>query len=201
MTSELGFKAAFLAAFVFAVFVAASTARLAARRHGGSLNQLSHEVRGLVFVRAALGLVFYSMLVAWMFAPRAFAWSYFPAPLPLRWIAVALLVPALAFFAWSFRSLGANYRGGIGLHDGHELVTSGPYRWIRHPIYLAFIGIMLLVLLISANWVLGLAGILLVIGIAAGRVSAEERELHERFGADWERYRSAAGRWAPRFGK
>ncbi len=196
--SEAWFKAAFVAAFVFAVAVAASTARRAARRHGGVLNQLSHEVRGLLFLRAALGLVFYSMLIAWMFWQRAFAWSYFPAPLPVRWTAVALLVPALAFFAWSFWSLGVNYRGGIGLYNAHELVTSGPYRWIRHPIYLAFIGIMLLVLLVSANWVLGVAGVLLVVSIAAGRIPAEERQLHERFGPAWESYRDGTGRWVPR---
>ena len=89
------------------------------------------------------------MLIAWLFWSRALAWAYLPLPTPMRWLGVALLLPALAFFAWSFRSLGGNYRGGVGLYDAHELVTTGPYRWIRHPIYLAFIGIMLLVLVLA----------------------------------------------------
>ena len=183
------FKLIFVLLFVFATAVAAVTARRAARRHGGSLNQLSHEVRGLILVRGALGLVFYSTLIAWMFWPRALAWSYLPLPIVVRWIGVALLAPALAFFAWSFHSLGVNYRGGVGLYEGHQLVTTGPYRWLRHPIYSAFISIMLLVVPLSGNWLLGLSGLALVVSIAVVRIPVEESQLHERFGSAWERYR------------
>jgi protein-S-isoprenylcysteine O-methyltransferase Ste14 len=192
------FKLAFVVAFTSAVAVATTTARRATRRHGGTLNQLSHEVRGLLVVRAVLGLVFYATLIAWLFWPRALAWTYFPVPAAMRWLGVALLLPALAFFAWSFRSLGVNYRGGVGLYDAHELVTTGPYLWIRHPIYMAFIGIMLLVLPLSANWVLSLSGLLLVLSIAAARIPTEERQLHERFGPAWESYRERTGRLVPR---
>jgi protein-S-isoprenylcysteine O-methyltransferase Ste14 len=192
------FKLAFVVAFTSAVAVATTTARRATRRHGGTLNQLSHEVRGLLVVRAVLGLVFYATLIAWLFWPRALAWTYFPVPAAMRWLGVALLLPALAFFAWSFRSLGVNYRGGVGLYDAHELVTTGPYLWIRHPIYMAFIGIMLLVLPLSANWVLSLSGLLLVLSIAAARIPTEERQLHERFGPAWETYRERTGRLVPR---
>ena len=192
------FKLAFGVAFVFTATVAASTARLATRRHGGQLNQLTHEVRGLVYIRAALGIVFYFALMLWLFWPRAMAWSYFQAPMVLRWAALVLLVPVLAFFTWSFRTLGTNYRGGVGLYDEHELVSVGPYRWIRHPIYAAFIAIMVLVTLLSANWVLGLSGLLLVTSIAVIRIPIEEQQLHDRFGQAWERYRAGTGRLVPR---
>jgi protein-S-isoprenylcysteine O-methyltransferase Ste14 len=195
---ETWFKLAFGVAFVLAAAVAATTARQAKRRHGGSLNQLTHEVRGLIFIRAALGIVFYFALMLWLFWPRALAWSYFQSPIVLRWVAVALLVPVLSFFTWSFRTLGSNYRGGVGLYDDHELVSVGPYRWIRHPIYAAFIGIMLLVTLLSANWVLGLSGLLLVTSIAVIRIPVEERQLHDRFGQQWERYRDRTGLMVPR---
>ena len=192
------FKVAFVVAFAVAAIVATMTARSATRRHGGTLDQLTHEVPGLLFVRAALGLVFYATLFAWLFWPHALAWTYLPVPTAMRWVGVALLIPTLAFFAWSFRSLGVNYRGGVGLYDAHELVTTGSYRWIRHPIYTAFITIMFLVLLISANWVLGLSGLLLVASIAATRIPREERELHERFGLTWTSYRDRTGRLVPR---
>lgn len=191
------FRLAFGVAFVFAATVAAMTARLAARRHGGALNQLSHEIRGLLFLRAALGIVFYTALVAWMFWPHSLTWMYLAIPVTLRWTAVGLLLPTLGFFAASFRSLGANYRGGVGLYPAHTLVTTGPYQYIRHPIYVAFIAIMGLVLLISANWVLGVSGLLLVIGIAAARIPVEERQLQERFGAEWEAYRTRTGSIVP----
>ncbi len=197
-SAEMLFRLAFVAAFAFAVSVAATTARQAVRRHGGTLNHLAHEVRGLIVVRAALGLVFYSTLMAWLFWPQAVGGAYLAVPTAMRWLAVVLLLPTLAFFAWSFRTLGTSYRGGVGLHDEHELVTTGPYRRIRHPIYAAFIGIMLLVLPLTANWLLGLSGLILVLSVAAVRIPREERLLHERFGPRWERYRERAGRLLPR---
>lgn len=191
------FKLAFLVAFVTAATVASTAARRATRRHGGSLNQLAHVVRGLLAVRAALGLVFYAALAVWLFDLPVGAWSYLPLPIPVRWLGVACLLPALVFFVWSFTSLGTNYRGGVGLYDAHELVTTGPYRVIRHPIYVSLIAIMFLVLILSANWLLGLSGLLLVISIAAARIPVEERQLAERFGSAWDAYRRHTGRIFP----
>jgi protein-S-isoprenylcysteine O-methyltransferase Ste14 len=118
-------------------------------------------------------------------------------PMALRWLAVALLIPTLALFTLSFRALGTNYRGGVGLYDDHELVTTGPYHHVRHPIYVAFIAIMLLILPLSTNWVLGLSGLLLVTSIAAARIPVEDRELRDRFGSRWEEYRGRTGRVLP----
>jgi protein-S-isoprenylcysteine O-methyltransferase Ste14 len=195
------FKVIFISTFIVAASVAASAARRANAQHGGSINQLSHEVRGLLFLRAALGIVFYFFLISWMFWPNAFRWSYVSLPIESRWAGAALLAPALTFFGWSYHTLGSNYRGGVGLYAGHELVTTGPYRWLRHPIYAAFIVIMLIVLLLSSNWVLSLSGLALVVSIAAVRIPVEERELHERFGSSWDRYRTRTGRLLPRMSR
>jgi protein-S-isoprenylcysteine O-methyltransferase Ste14 len=195
------FRIAFVVAFVVAAVVASRTARSATRLHGESLNQLVHEVPGLVILRGVLGLFFYSALIAWLGWPRSLSWMYLPIPTTLRWIAMGLLVPVLAFFAASFRALGANYRGGVGLHGNHTLVSTGPYRWIRHPIYLAFVAIMVLVLVLSANWALGLSGLLLVTSIAVVRIPIEERQLQERFGAAWENYRARTGVMLPRMSR
>jgi protein-S-isoprenylcysteine O-methyltransferase Ste14 len=192
------FKLAFGVAFVAAAAIATRAARAATQRHGGALNQLAREVPALVAIRAALGLVFYASLGAWLIWPRALPWMYLPIPIGIRWAAVIAFVPVLAFFAWSFRSIGTNYRGGVGLYDEHELVTTGAYRRIRHPIYAGFIAIMVLVLLLSANWVLGLSGLLLVATIAIVRIPIEERELGERFGALWMSYRTHTGWLLPR---
>lgn len=191
------FQLVFVAAFVWAAVVGARAASRAVRLHGGSINQLANEARGLVVMRAALGLVFYAALGSWLFAPSAFAWAYLSVPTALRWAAAALLVPALAFFTWSYATLGGNYRGGIGLYEQHELVTRGPYAIVRHPIYLAFIVIMLLVLPLTANWIVGMSGLALVSLIALVRIPQEERQLRERFGAAWTAYASRTGRLLP----
>jgi protein-S-isoprenylcysteine O-methyltransferase Ste14 len=191
MNTEVAFKIAFGLAFVIAVSVAGSTAKNAARMHGGSINQLSNEVKGMIVVRAALGFVFYAMLTIWMVRAKSPGWASLPFSDATRAVAAFLLIPILAFYIWSFRSLGTNYRGGVGLYERHTLVTTGAYRWVRHPIYVSFIAIMAAVLVLSANWVLGLSGLLLVVSIAAARIPVEERELEDRFKSDWTSYKSA----------
>lgn len=121
------FRLVFLAAFVSAVVIAARTARGAARVHGGSLNQRAHAVKGLVAVRATLGLVLYGALGAWLIRPGSFAWADLAIPSGWRWLAAGLLVTVLVFFDRSYRALGDNCRGGVGLHAAHALVTTGAY--------------------------------------------------------------------------
>lgn len=192
------FKLVFIAGFVVAVRAAASTAKRATNLHGGSVNQLAHEVRGLIIVRSVLGLIFYAALLSWLFWPSHFTWSYLPVPMGVRWLALGLFLFVIAFLDWSYRTLGTNYRGGVGLHDKHELVRTGPYRIVRHPIYISFILVMVLTFLISANWVLGLSGLLLVSSIAIVRISIEEAELKQRFGPSWDDYRERTGSILPR---
>lgn len=136
-------------------------------------------------MRAALGIVFYAALAAWLFFPRRLAWSYVLVPRPLRWTAAAVLIPLIGLLAWSFAALDTNYRGGVGLYRNHQLVTHGPYRFVKHPIYYAFIGIMLCVFVLSRNWLLGSSGLMLVTMIAVARIPVEERELRERFGEQY----------------
>jgi len=194
----MGFKIGFVAAFVVAAVTAAGASRAAARRHGVSVNQLANEVRALVYVRAVLGLAFYVSLFAWLFWPRAFAWSYVDVPLPLRWAALVALAAAVVWLALAYRAMGTNYRGGVGLYDRHELVTSGPYAHVRHPIYAAFVIVMMLMLPLTANWVLAASGLLLVTSIAVVRIPIEERELAQRFTASWTAYRDRTGGVMPR---
>ena len=195
---EIFFKLAFVGAFAVAAMVGTTTARRAARKHGTGLNQLPNEARGLVALRALIGIVFYAALAAWLFWPARMRWAYLPIPLTVRTIAVCLLVPTLAFFAWSFRTIGDSYRGGVGLYEQHRLVTTGPYARMRHPIYAAFITIMVLVLLMSADWVLGVSGLVLVGIIARVRIPIEEAELQARFGDSWNDYTKRTGSLLPR---
>lgn len=188
MSDETALKLIFVAAFIYAATVAARTAKAAARKHGGSVNQLANELRWLVAVRAGLGIVFYAALIGWFVRDGRPAWMYLPIDISIREAAALMFAPVLAFYTWSFRSLGTNYRGGVGLHETHELVTTGAYRLVRHPIYVSFIAIMILLLIMSSSWVLGTAGLLLVSTIAAGRIPVEERELSERFGERWQSY-------------
>jgi protein-S-isoprenylcysteine O-methyltransferase Ste14 len=57
----------------------------------------------------------------------------------LAWVAAGLAVAGLVLALWSRFALGRNWSGQVTLKEGHELVTSGPYAAVRHPIYTALI--------------------------------------------------------------
>jgi len=116
----------------------------------------------------------------------------------VRWAGGAALLAAAPLLWWSFASLGTSYRGGVGLWDDHELVTGGPYRWVRHPIYACFVLATAGAGALSASWLIGAAGVALTLAIPAARLPVEERQLAERFGERYARWRARTPAFVPR---
>jgi protein-S-isoprenylcysteine O-methyltransferase Ste14 len=72
--------------------------------------------------------------------PLAFvAWRLQGPALALAWTGAGAAVLGLLIALWARFSLGRNWSGVVTLKEGHELVTSGPYAVIRHPIYTALL--------------------------------------------------------------
>jgi protein-S-isoprenylcysteine O-methyltransferase Ste14 len=118
-------------------------------------------------------------------------------PEPLRWLGLILVVAGVAFSLWAIAALGRHYDLELEIHRDHELVRSGPYRFVRHPVYtglaLHFAG----ACLATGNLPL-VAGTLLVTYPALYlRAKTEERLLRERFGAVYDDYARRVGMLVP----
>ena len=118
-------------------------------------------------------------------------------PEPLRWVGLALIVLGVAFALWAIATLGRHYDLELEIHRDHELVRTGPYRFVRHPIYtglaLHFMG----ACLATGNLLL-IAGTLLVTFPALFlRAKTEEGLLRERFGPKYEAYAREVGMLVP----
>lgn len=102
-------------------------------------------------------------------------------------VGVALCAAGIAFAIWARWHLGRNWSGTPSLKEGHELVTSGPYRYVRHPIYtgiiLAFLGSALIG---GTLWMF--AFVFLFITFLA-RVGAEERLMMQQFPDQYPEYK------------
>src|SRR5688572_30158269 len=84
-----------------------------------------------------MGLVGWLGFMAYLINPAWMAWAAVPLPIWLRWIGVGLFVVTGWLFLWTFRSLGKNLTDTVVTRRTHTLVTIGPYRWVRHPLYTA----------------------------------------------------------------
>jgi protein-S-isoprenylcysteine O-methyltransferase Ste14 len=111
-----------------------------------------------------------------------------PASLTLYWIGVALLVGGLGFAVWARVHLGRNWSGAVTVKQDHELIRSGPYALVRHPIYSGLL-LALLGTVLASGTLRALIGLALIVTAVARKVRTEESFMRETFGADYERYR------------
>ena len=138
-----------------------------------------------------VGVLLYVFNPAWM------AWSSMGLPGWLRWIGAGVGVVAAVLLIIVFRTLGTNITDTVVTRANHTLVTHGPYRWVRHPFYVAFALAVVADSLVTANWFLALTGALTVTLIAL-RTKTEEEKLIERFGDEYRQYMQCTGRFIPR---
>jgi protein-S-isoprenylcysteine O-methyltransferase Ste14 len=136
--------------------------------------------------------------IAWMIDPQWMAWSSMAIPTWLRWLGVAVVVCSGILVVWTFRALGKNLTDTVVTRKDHTLVTSGPYRYVRHPFYLAFALGVVGGSLVMANWFILLTGII-PFGFLVARTRIEEQKLVERFGVEYQDYMRRVGRFVPRF--
>jgi protein-S-isoprenylcysteine O-methyltransferase Ste14 len=107
--------------------------------------------------------------------------------LPVRVAGVVLSLYAVVLLPWATWTLGRLYIPGAGIFKDHQLVTSGPFRFLHHPIYSAILALWLGAALGTLNWLLLLLWPGFVIGVLKP-AQAEEELLRQKFGGDYERY-------------
>ena len=150
----------------------------------------------LATLRPAGGAIWLS-IIAYTINPALMAWSSLPLPVWLRWIGAAFWALSIALLLWTLPALGRNLTDTVVTRREHTLVTRGPYRWIRHPFYLAMALVTLASALIAANWFIFLSG-LAVFALLALRSRVEEEQLAARFGDAYLDYRNRTGRFLPK---
>ena len=144
-----------------------------------------------------LGFAFMAGLVALLVEPSSMAWASFQLPNWARRSGVGLGVGAGGLLIWTFRSLGHNLTDTVVTRRDATLVTQGPYRWVRHPFYLAFATAVIANTLVTANGFLAVTGTAAFL-VMVGRTSIEEKNLIKRFGRDYVDYKRRTGRFLPR---
>jgi protein-S-isoprenylcysteine O-methyltransferase Ste14 len=165
-------------------------------RTGERLDRRQEGLFVLISLRlvALVGIV---GLLAFLINPRWMAWSSLALPVWLRWVGVALGILATLLLTWTFHNLGKNLTDTVVTRREHTLVTTGPYRWVRHPFYVTFLLAFLANSLAAANWLIFATGTVAFLLLVV-RTGTEEARLIDRFGEDYRRYMGRTGRFFPR---
>lgn len=149
-------------------------------------------------LRAFLGGVFLLGVLFYILRPLALAWAELPLPQWSQWLGVGLGLISLPFLAWTQLALGSNFSATLHVRREHTLVTGGPYRYLRHPMYTALFLSLGAILLLTRNWLVGGVPLVGLCVIVLLRVRHEERVMLEMFGDAYREYIQRTGRFWPR---
>jgi len=109
---------------------------------------------------------------------------------------VLIAFAGLCFAIWSRITLGSNWSGAVTLKQDHEIIRSGPYRWVRHPIYT---GIITTVLgsAIATHEIRGLIAFFIVVIAYLIKIPREEKLLTEHFPKEYPSYLATTRKLIP----
>lgn len=138
-----------------------------------------------------------SVLIA---APRPLSWlavGVLPVGFTTYWLGVAMTAAGLGFAVWARLHLGSNWSGTVTLKEDHQLICTGPYRYVRHPIYTG----LLLALLggaVARGDIQGFIGFAICVGALIRKLRLEERWMYEQFGTPYSLYVARTSALLPR---
>ncbi|HVZ16193.1 MAG TPA: isoprenylcysteine carboxylmethyltransferase family protein, partial [Terriglobales bacterium] len=112
-------------------------------------------------------------------------------------IGVAMTFAGVAFAIWARYCLGSNWSSQVAIREDHELIQSGPYQWIRHPIYTGII-VGAWGSAIVAGELGAFIGVILVMVGFAYKSKQEELRLAETFGDSFTVHQRRTGMFLPR---
>lgn len=146
----------------------------------------SRVARATLFLLAIVLMTFDRIPVPWLYR------QLYPQSLLAFWVGAGITIAGLVFAVWARLHIGRNWSRSVTLKEDHELITSGPYRLVRHPIYTGILtGIVgSAIALAQVRGVIGFGMIAILMWMKLRR---EERFMREHFG---ERYNAYAQRVA-----
>lgn len=143
------------------------------------------------------GLLGWGSVIVYLINPEWMKWAEIPLPAMARWIGVITGVIAVPLLYWLFKSIGTNITQTVKTRKEHKLVTNGPYRWVRHPLYSVGTLLFTSFALMASNWFIGLTTLIGLVMLMV-RLPKEEKNLVEKFGEEYKEYAKRTGRLIPR---
>ena len=113
------------------------------------------------------------------------------------WLGVGLALLGLALRAWAMTTLGSAYSRTLRMHEAHQLLTSGPYRWLRHPGYAGSLAVWVGATLAFGTWLGAIIVACVMLVAYRWRIRSEEAMLSASFGSAYREYAARTSRLIP----
>lgn len=194
MSNERGYRLA-TALLVAPLLIVSGYFRRRAAREGGRIT--GPRRGGLLWLLRAIYIPFFLLIAVYLVRPAAVVWARYKLPDWIRQAGAAAGFAALPGFLGVLRALGTNITATSATREDHQLVTTGPYRFVRHPLYSLGVVYMAGLIALTGLWPLIPAAVASY-AVIIFRTPLEETELIARFGDEYRAYTARTGRYWPR---
>lgn len=192
--NEILFKVAFVALWIGYVAI-----RVPHEREHKKANQIKRSntnVEKVLLIILFIGLLLFPLL--WSVTSIFDNWNLnFPAGLRVMGIIIALA--SLVYFFRIHKALGSNWSPTLEINERHQLIKSGPYERVRHPMFTQIWIWTIAQSLILSNLYAGFSGIITWAIVYFVRIPKEEKMMLEHFGNQYKEYMEQTGKLLPRF--
>jgi protein-S-isoprenylcysteine O-methyltransferase Ste14 len=137
----------------------------------------------------------FMLIAAPRWVPRVMMRRFLPVGPAFLVAGTVLLAAGLGFSVWARRHLGRNWSANVVVKEDHALVRTGPYRYVRHPIYTGLLLALLGMAVAIGEW-RGLVGVLFALVAFARKSGEEEKRMRETF-PEYEQYRRETAALVP----
>ena len=163
--------------------------------------KISRKVDGSVMMNIIKfgGLILWLSPFVYLINPQWMAWAKIGLPEWVRVLGIGVAIVNDVLLYWLFSSIGSGIPPTSATRKEHTLSTSGPYRWVRHPLYTVGAILFISFGMMADNWFIAALGILAFIAMAK-RTPQEEANLVEKFGDEYREYMKRTGRFFPKVG-
>ncbi len=196
MNPETIFRLSVLTTLFIGVGISTYFRRKADRETGETISRKTDGNLLMGIIRLG-GLLLWLSPVIYVLNPGWMAWAKIGLAEGWRWFGVCLGILCGVGIYWLFSSIGNNITPTSATRKEHKLVTSGPYRWVRHPLYTIGSALFVSFGLMADNWFIAALGLLAFI-VMAIRTPKEEARLIEKFGDEYRDYMKTTGAFLPK---
>lgn len=184
-----------ITSMLYVTFVLTVPEWMAALRKGQAVTLLPERKGGNWPIWSQIAVLFLGLLLC----VPLFYYGWVPLLTPpssmaqiLSVLGLTIYIVGMSFMLWARRTLGKNWGLSTSLQaklrDDHELVRSGPYAFVRHPMYFGAWAFMFGLLLLYPKWVMLIFTVSMLASLSM-RARREEIALAERFGDVWAKYK------------
>jgi len=196
VTNDLFFRVSFAALWL--VFVV-DVVLLSYLAKGSGVKQTTQHANRLQATSLLLAIVYFTGALLYILLPSWVMFLSIPFPDWFRLIMVGVAFLGILFISWGYWGIGKNWAPSVsGVRKDTILVTTGPYSFVRHPIYSGLFVSLAAAGLVTANLLILLPTLALLILLYAS-IGEEETMLVERFGNEYREYMKRTPRFIPKF--